>query len=335
MFALQPKDNRSFIKDDSSNNKTIWIYRIFISLLREIPNDMKTTELIKQLDQYFDIEHIDSDLPFSRVLPREYGKTDIHLSTYFTKTFLEHFHGLLIQGSSEIRHVYLAVFLSNEIVGQLILQDAHDALIFTHHPMDFESNGRGFLPLSQESLEELTKRGLSVYAVHTPLDIHPLTNTSLSIANALHLHNTIRFSEWFNSYAGIIGSLQEPMPMQSFLELVRTTLGIQDLWFHDNNVPVQKIGIIAGGGADVTYMKEARSLGCDTYLSGDILNRVQTPNSLEKRKEFEEQQNQLDLNLIGASHYATEKCVLVHEMKDYFDQYGLSTTFLSQKNPWK
>jgi putative NIF3 family GTP cyclohydrolase 1 type 2 len=296
---------------------------------------MKTIDIVEQLDTLFQIDAIAPDLPFSRVMPREYAKTGIQLNTYFVPAFLERFHGLLMDGSSEIGQVYLTVFLTEETIDQLIELDVRDALIFTHHPMEFESDGRGFLPLSKRSLDELLGRGISVYVVHTPLDIHPTISTSLSIANSLQLQDIQRFSAWFGSFAGIAGSLTEPMPFQRFLDVVRASLGIQELWFSGYSETVQRIGIIAGGGADVTYMKEARDIGCDTYLSGDIMNRVQTPNSIEKRSEFERERESLHLNLIGASHYATEKSVMIHEMTALFENLGLTTIFLPQANPWK
>lgn len=296
---------------------------------------MKTADITQQLDTFFQIDTIAADLPFSRVMLREYGKVGIQLDAYFTSAFLERFHGLLMKGSSEIDRVYISVFLTEEMVDQLIQQDAHDALIFAHHPMEFESNGRGFIPLSKRSLDTLRDRGFSIYTLHTPLDIHPIINTGLSIAKVLQLQDLKRFSAWFGSFAGLAGSLPKPMSMPRFLDIIRESLNIQELWSSSYSGTVHRIGIIAGGGADIAYMKEARDIGCDTYLSGDIINRVQTPNSIEKRNEFEREKDNLHLNLIGASHYATEKCVMVHEMAAFFQDLGLQSTFLPQTNPWK
>ena len=286
---------------------------------------MSTNDLVQELD----------DLPFSRVMPREYTNAGIRLDAYFSPAFLTRFHGLLMEGSPQIDRVYLSVFLTEELVEQLVSQDAHDALIFTHHPMEFESNGRGFLPLSKRSLDTLKDRGLSIYSLHTPLDIHPVISTGMSIATLLHLQNLQRFNPWFGSFAGIAGSLPEPISLPHLLDAVRSALGVQDLWVSGYSDQVHRIGIIAGGGADVEYMKEARDIGCDTYLSGDIVNRVQTPNSIEKRNAFEQEKESLHLNLIGASHYATERCVLIHEMTSFFQDHNLETFFIPQSNPWK
>jgi len=75
-------------------------------------------------------------------------------------------------------------------------------------------------------------------------------------------------------------------------------------------------------------------LGCDTYLTGDFVSRVKNEYNEEERKKFESVKNNLNINLIGCSHYATEKLVFLNEITKLFKDRGFDTSFIEQDNPW-
>ena len=291
--------------------------------------------LTQQLDDEFNIDEIPSDEPFSRILPKIYDAAHIEFRYYISNQFLRTFHGLMLKNSHIVKKVYLAVFLSEEILDIIFAKDIFDTFIFLHHPMDMESSGRGFLPLKEKYFLELQRRRISVYCLHTPLDIHKSISTSRSIAKALMLQSCQEYNRCSVGYAGIFGSLDSPIPLARFIHSLQHIFNLDEIHFLQRFPTVSRIGIIAGGGAEVEYMQETIRLGCDTYLSGDYLNKVKTENSIRRRAEFEAIKDSLNLNLIECSHYATEKLVLVNEMQDYFRNLGLETEFIDRVDYWK
>ena len=61
-------------------------------------------------------------------------------------------------------------------------------LIFCEHPLDF-ADVPGFLPLSRQSFETMRERGLSLYNVHGPLDMHPEVSPSRLLAQGIGLEH--------------------------------------------------------------------------------------------------------------------------------------------------
>ncbi|MDD5145614.1 MAG: Nif3-like dinuclear metal center hexameric protein [Candidatus Pacebacteria bacterium] len=296
---------------------------------------MDIKEIKNILDDKFNINNAPLDLPFSRILPIAYNKIGINFRDYFMKDFLTSFHGLMIKNSEYANKVYLAVFLSKEILDKIFLRNENDILIFSHHPMDMESSNRGFLPLEEKYFWEMQRRRISVYILHTPLDIHKIISTSRSIAKALKLKDVHEYSKCSVGYAGIYGTLNNKVHLDNFINTLKNIFNINEVHYSQKFPSVSKIGIIAGGGAEVEYMKETIGLGCDTYLSGDYLNKVKTENSIRRRKEFEDIRDSLNINLIECSHYATERLVLINEMQDYFQELGLVAEFIDRTNYWK
>ncbi len=296
---------------------------------------MDLNSLTQKLNLEFGIENIPSDEPFSRILPKIYDAAHIEFRRYIFPQFLQNFHGLMLRNNDEVSKVYLAVFLSEEILDKIFQQNISDALVFLHHPMDMESSGRGFLPIEERYFLELQRRKISVYCLHTPLDIHKTISTSHSIAKVLKLQNQQEYNECSIGYAGIYGNLEFRVNFTEFIELLKGIFNINEVHYLQRSASAQKIGVIAGGGAEVEYIKETIDLGCDTYLSGDYLNKVKTENSIRRRKEFEAIKDSLNINLVECSHYATEKLVLVNEMQDYFKSLGLETEFVDRADYWK
>lgn len=296
---------------------------------------MNLESLTRQLDVEFNVSKIPPDEPFSRILPKIYDANRIEFRSYTATQFLQTFHGLMLKNGSVVNKVYLAVFLSGEILDKIFSQDIYDALIFLHHPMDMESSNRGFLPIEEKYFLEMRRRRISVYSLHTPLDIHQTISTSRSIAKALKLQNSQEYNKHSIGYAGIYGILEEAMPFAEFVNSLKIIFNLKDIHSSQRFPTVYQVGIIAGGGAEVEYMKETIDLGCDTYLSGDYLNKVKTENSLRRRAEFEATKDSLNINLIECSHYATERLVLINEMQYYFKDLGLETEFIDREDYWK
>lgn len=80
------------------------------------------------------------------------------------------------------------------------------------------------------------------------------------------------------------------------------------------------MGLTTGGGNEVFVLKELAEIDVNTYITG-----VTVLNDYSKKSHDFAKENRI--NLIGATHYLTEKftCIAIY---DYFKDAGLSCKFI-------
>lgn len=293
---------------------------------------MRAQDLAAALDEYFHLDHYQSD-DFAVIVDfcREAG---IPIERYARPQFLQRFNGLMLDNAEEVEQVYCLVFPSEEVLAQVAGRARPGSLIFTHHPMDMETGGRGLLPISEERLERLRRGRVSLYAAHAPLDCHEATSTSRALAEAVGVPVEGTFAPYYGGQAGVWGRIA-PTPFSDFVERVKKACGVDKVEAQLARPTVERVAVVAGGAAYPALMAEAQALGCDTYLSGDWRIRHGGAWAEEHRPRFEEALKAIDLNLVGGSHYGTEMLVLRHKMVPYFRSLGLAAEFVPQLDPWR
>jgi len=292
-----------------------------------------TRDLAARLDDFFRLDDYPPD-DFSEIeeFCREAG---IPLERYATSEFMRRHNGLMLSNADDVVRVYTLVFPSDEVLAEVRRRaEGRPALVFTHHPMDFETSGRGLLPVSEASLRELRDAGVSLYSAHAPLDCHDTVSTSRSLARAAGAHVDDVCAGYHGGHAGVIGSIDET-PLDAFVGRLRAALEVERIDVHRDSGAVRRVAVVAGGAAFPPMMQEAIDRGCDTYLTGDFRVRHGGAWAEEHRPEFDAFVSAAPVNLIGGSHYATEALVLRREMPGWFNSLGLPAEFVSQKDPWR
>jgi len=172
---------------------------------------MTLDNLVHGLDREFSVTDWEADPAMSRMVPKIYRTIDYDFTAIFEPDFCARFNGLMLRASEVITEVYCAVFPTPEVL-EVVLQQAGDqALLFLHHPLDMETTGRGFLPISPGHFQAFTKRGISIYACHAPLDCHSRIGTAASLASAFALQQEREFARYGHGYAVASGlSLRSP-----------------------------------------------------------------------------------------------------------------------------
>jgi len=294
---------------------------------------MKTADLAVRLDSFLHVERYPSD-DFAAII--EFClEADIAIQEYATPAFLHRFNGLMLHNADRVRRVFTLVFPSDEVLAEVERRAAGDpALIFTHHPMDFETSGRGLVAIGTEWLQRLREAGISIYAAHAPLDCHEAVSTSRALARAAGVPAETTFAGYYGGHAGVYGRV-EPTTLEEFCERVRRACGVDRLEAKLHSGQVERVAVVAGGAAYPPLMQEALDAGCDTYLTGDFRVRHGGPWAEEHRPQFDAFVDQVPLNLVGASHYATEALVLRDDMLAFFRDLGLAAEFVPQADPWR
>jgi putative NIF3 family GTP cyclohydrolase 1 type 2 len=295
---------------------------------------MDLDRMTAQLDAFFGIDALPPDSPFRFLVPETYQGTGIRLESHFENSFLERFHGLMMRNGRQVERIYTAVFLSDEIVGKVVPHAGGDAVLICHHPLSMETGARGFLPLSRESLAAARDSSLSVYILHTPLDVHGRVSTSRALARELGMSELGQYAEVPGGYAGVYGRLPDPIRFDALLRRVRLASGVPDPHFICNHETVQTIGVVAGG-VGVEDIREAAALRCDAMVTGTYYNLVQNEIGRRYRDEFDAIRDSLEISLIECSHYASEAVVMRQDMVDLCaTRFGLPCQFVAQDDPW-
>jgi putative NIF3 family GTP cyclohydrolase 1 type 2 len=281
---------------------------------------MKTDDLVSHLDKAFGIAASSEDLLQFAVVD-----DNRHL---LHPAFLEGTTGLVLKSSPTVERVFTAVFISAGVTAKILKYP--DSLIFTHHHFDYFEDERGLKPIPPGVLERLRDAGISVYVAHAPLDTHPVYGTSLALAELCGVRPEERFYDYFGAPVALFGRI-ERTGFDSFAESVRRRLERPYVTLHKHRPDVERLAVVAGGGDLPDLLQMAHDHGCDTLLTGTVENRFAVPIVQEWNRKFHELNAKLKLNLIGGTHYGTERPAMIRVVQ-MLAPYGLACEYCEDED---
>jgi putative NIF3 family GTP cyclohydrolase 1 type 2 len=277
------------------------------------------SQIVELLDKEFRVEEVGDPGLVKHAL------SDIGRSKA-TEAFLNEKSGLMFDFAQAINRVYCVVFTTTEIFDRLLALANEPSLIFTHHPHDYHEDSRGIGPFPEDYLEEFEERKISVYTIHTPLDVGLNICVSKSLADRLCLSNTKPFYEASGGHLGVIGKL-DTADIDATAQYVSRSLGIDTVDVFNNCAEEGFTAVVAGAGDQPEILIRAKELGCTTYITGTAVHRWAFEPVQKSNKVFHALAKESKINLIGASHYHTEKCA-VQDVEAFLQEKGYQVTFL-------
>lgn len=253
------------------------------------------------------------------------------------------FNGLLLAQwpVHDVDRCYLMVFPEASLIERVVewekKRGAPGAMILTHHPCDMETSGRGFLAIPATQIDTLKSVNVAIYVLHAPLDCNEAISTSGALAAALGLRVERRFAPYVGGDCGVI-ACGPRRSFAAFAESVRETCELP--WFRPDQVrfggrEVERVAIVAGGGDDAAYIREAEALGADTYLAGHWW----TPHAGEwcdtNRVAVAEAIGQSAMNFLSASHDGSELVVFRDALAPMITDQGIEAVLLRQADHWR
>ena len=219
------------------------------------------------------IERLNTDIPTTLSMPWDNDGIDI-----------------LPNKDMEISRVLCALDCTSVAIEKAKKQGCN--VIITHHPLVYKPLGSvAYTDSVGKRVIECIKNDIAVISFHTRLDIIE-NGVNDTLAAKLGIKNTESFIPY-----GRVGEV-ENQSFSQFATKVATALGL-DI----NSIPmvkakdtVSRVAIVSGSGKD--DIKEAVACGADTFVTGEVMH-----NHMIDCKE-------LGLNLICATHYATERIIL-------------------------
>lgn len=291
-------------------------------------DELALTEVCDLLDREFAIDEIKDDWSFS---------FDDLFKKYAVPKFLqpERNTGLFLQFGKKVRHIYTGFAPSKYLLQEVKRRGIQDAMLVVKHPFDWDGSatGQGFLPFTEDDYRLMEEMRLSIYSLHTPWDKNrndTFVSTAYGLARALDFKVESEFADDPSNpglQLGLIGTL--PIDhIEGVVEFLATRLGHRPKYMH--KLPsAKRIALVTGGGFISSIIAQAKALGCDTYITGII-----TPNDSEwSKSKYPQTHAKVDaigINVIGASHYLTEKFAPEQSLK-FFEQFGVPVEFIEDK----
>ncbi len=219
------------------------------------------------------IEKLNTDIPTALSMPWDNDGIDI-----------------LPNKDMEISRVLCALDCTSVAIEKAKKQGCN--VIITHHPLVYKPLGTvAYTDSVGKRVIDCIKNDIAVISFHTRLDIIE-NGVNDTLAAMLGIKNTESFIPY-----GRVGEVEN----QSFTQFA--TKVAEALELDINSIPmvkatdtVSRVAVVSGSGkADI---KEAVDCGADTFVTGEVMH-----NHMIDCKE-------LGLNLICATHYATERIIL-------------------------
>ncbi|WP_457677892.1 Nif3-like dinuclear metal center hexameric protein [Thermovibrio sp.] len=217
-----------------------------------------------------------------------------------------------------VSKVGFALSVSLEVIGEAKKEGVN--LIITHHPITI-SGLKSLTPHGYPSLLffELLRAGISVYSLHTNLDVSPYGPTAY-LAREIGLDGSPIVEK---PPYGVVGELKEPASQRELLNKLTSFLP-EDAFRVVNYKPelkVKKVAICSGSGA--SFIDEVFGK-VDLYITGDI--------------KYHDALKALDygLTVFDMGHFGTERLFFVPLRRLLLEAFpSLDFVVLDEKSPFE
>ncbi|WP_433718699.1 Nif3-like dinuclear metal center hexameric protein [Actinoplanes sp. CA-051413] len=298
--------------------------------------------VVDDLDRLFELASAAPDIAMSRHLPQVYAEAGVDWRRWATPEFAEKFNGLMIRGRPQVGQVFAACFPSAEVLEQWLALARPGDLLITHHPIDVRNghpDGRwaeGFVPIGSRHLAAITGRGLSMYAVHAPMDTSREVGTAAAIVEALGGTVEGGFWPYGNGFAGLLCRVP-PLSSTELIATARRIFKVDLVEVAGRQRPViERIAVVGGIGDRVAEMAAAEDHGAQAWLTGEIHVRIEGDYGRRKYAGVRAFAAGTTMTLIGVSHAASEQLVLRTQLSRWFaERHSLTPHLLDEPQWWR
>lgn len=233
--------------------------------------------------------------------------------------------GLMCDFTDVVDKVYTTVFLSPKVFSQLLDTDVSGAMLFSHHPTNWDlKDHNGNFAAEEKYIARLKERNISVYVLHHPLDNYGKYSTCKTLADKLKISIETPAFLYYGAFCGIVGTT-DCNTTGELHDLYSQTVGHKTSLYQygDENIQGKKIALCPGGGNDMFVANEMMERGIQTLITG-----ITAVNDHSRETHEFEKANRI--NVLGGTHYSTEKFAPM-EMCAYFKALGLPAEFIADE----
>lgn len=220
-------------------------------------------------------------------------------------------NGLQVEGAAEVSKVGLAVDACLEAY-----EKAHALgcqMVIAHHGIIWEGIKSVTGPVYRQ-IAFLVKSGISLYASHLPLDLHPTLGNNARIVKTLGLRDLRPFGVYHGAFIGFEGVFPRPVTVKSVSEAVKKAFGGPTAALPFGPQKIKSAAVISGGGT--AALPEAIEKKIDLFITGEP-DHVNHHMALEGK-----------INVVYGGHYHTEKPGVIALGEFLSKKFGIEAVFL-------
>ena len=220
--------------------------------------------------------------------------------------------GAQVLGAEEVRKIVCGVSSSLELFERAAAAGAQ--LVLVHHGIFWRNEPLVVDRRQRRRLEVLFAADMTLAAYHLPLDAHPEVGNNARLAARLSVEVERPFAG-----IGVGGRLREPIGAEEFVARVEEAVEREALVFPGGPERVERVAILTGAsGHDLVA---AAREGYDVFVTGE----AEEPNMHAARE--------LEIHLVAAGHYATERLGVQALAERLAERFGLEWEFVDIPNP--
>lgn len=242
------------------------------------------------------------------------------IDIYICENFKNRSIGVVCDFAKHINKVYTAVFPTYEVMNKIIEDNVTDAMLFVHHPSCWDIRRKPwFYLMDYQQLNIFKERNISVFCYHVPLDNFSEYSTSVTLAREIGLVDLKKFGLNRGAYNGVIGTYESNSLENLHFKFSKVVNHQTKLYKYGiDEIIGAKVAIVAGGGNDPIFVEELIKEGVNTFITGI---------TSEENTEIHQFERLNNINVIGGTHYSTEKFAC-QSMCRFFEKMGLESEFV-------
>jgi dinuclear metal center YbgI/SA1388 family protein len=223
-------------------------------------------------------------------------------------------NGLQVEGRAEVAFVVSGVTASAALIDAAAAAGA-DALL-VHHGYFWRGEDPRLVGARKRRIELLLAAGMSLFAYHLPLDLHPELGNNAQLAARLGLLVAGRAGEQdLVSH----GSLEAPCTLAAFAARVEAALDRPPLVVGAPERPVARVAWCTGAAQG--FFETAVELGVDAYVTGEI------------SEQHVHVARESGVAFVAAGHHATERYGVQAVGEHLAATFGIRHRFIDVPNP--
>ncbi len=229
-------------------------------------------------------------------------------------------NGLQVYGRERIAKICTCPSVSLAFF-EAALERGADALL-VHHGLFWNKDSRVIEPHLGRRLRVLLDGELNLYAYHLPLDAHRELGNNAQLAALLDLvERDDGFGLYHGTPIGMAGRLAAPLAPAELAERLAAALGAAPQVLDFAGGPIERIGILVGGGGDIPPVVECARSGCQALVTGTVFEQTVAV------------ARELGVAAVALGHYNSEK-LGVRALGDRIGaQTGIAVEHLDVPNP--
>lgn len=222
-------------------------------------------------------------------------------------------NGLQVEAGTDVKKVVLGVDASLAMFEEAAKRNAD--LVVVHHGISWGSEPRRFNGWVGKRLEVLFRNGISLYAVHLPLDGHPVIGHNAQLAKMIELTQCAMFCYYDGVQIGVRGILVEPRTPTALSAIYEEKLSCQAKIYGNSQCMARRIGCISGG-AGREGLSAAIDCGLEVLITGEMSH------------DLWHQAKENGITVIALGHYCSEKPGILCLEELLREQFKLETEFV-------